>query len=384
MPSAAPARPLRDARIEALRLAAIAGIGVFHTFMPWFAAATDGSWDAGAPALWALGCVNLLGALGNHVFYMVSGLFLVPAAVRAASRPSGPGWRAQARGTCRRAARVLASVALYAALALAVDAWVAPIDGVGPDESGWLLGGLEFVWVYLALVVATPLMGRVWARLRRPGAAVGALVAAVLAVNAYIAFCSPGEAERDLLEWRKLMSAASYLAGYLAGGLLGVARGRDEAGVGPVRLGSPALLATAACCALAVEGAAAVAGDLRLLSALSYKSTSALSFALAWGAVAAVARPPRQHGREAGPGGGLAARLARWLSPAILGYYVSQSLFSGLWRPPVDGLCADALASGGPVALLACGTVASLVLLAAALVADRLVRVPLLRKVHLS
>ena len=384
-PNPAPARAPRDARIEALRLVAIAGIAVFHTFQPWFAAATDGSWDAGAPTLWALGMISLLGAFGNHVFFMVSGLFLVPGATAAARRKTG--WRSQATRTARRALTILASVALYAALALATSAWVTPVDGVGLDQAGWLLGGLEFIWVYLALVVATPVMGRVWARMRRPEALVGALAVAVFAVNAYIAFVSPGEAERGLLEWRKLMSAVSYLVAYLVGGALGARRTRvlaeahGSAAVAPRigLLGSRCPLAAALAVSAGAEAVTACSHNLGLLAALSFKSTSALSFALAVGAVCAVAAPLRREGQP-----GPSARAVRWLTPAILGYYIAQSLFSGLWRPAFESVCAGALDAGGPIVLLATGIAASVALLVVALVADRLVRVNLLRQVHLS
>ena len=87
------ARP-RNLSIEALRLVAIAGIAIFHTFQPWFAAATDGTWQAGAPALAALGCVSLLGAYGNNVFFLISGMFLVPRAADASSERGY--WRDQA------------------------------------------------------------------------------------------------------------------------------------------------------------------------------------------------------------------------------------------------------------------------------------------------
>ena len=118
----------RNLRIEALRLVAIAGIAIFHTFQPWFAAATDGTWQAAPPTLAALGLVSLLGALGNHVFFLVSGYFLVPRAARAAGEPGY--WGAQARALGRRALLIGVSVALYATLALAVSAWVVPLDGV--------------------------------------------------------------------------------------------------------------------------------------------------------------------------------------------------------------------------------------------------------------
>ena len=370
----------RDARIEALRLAAIASIAVFHTFQPWFAAATDGSWTADAPTLWALGLISLLGAFGNHVFFMVSGLFLVPQAARAAHEPDY--WLTQARRTARRAATILASVVLYAALALAVNAWVTPVDGVGLDKTWWLLGGLEFIWVYLMLIAATPVMGWVWARVRKPEAVVGALAVAVFALNAYIAFVSPGEAERGLLEWRKLMSAVSYLVAYLVGGALGARRtrlleeGHDSR---PGLLGSPLPLTIALAASATVEAVAACSNNLGLLAALSFKSTSVLSFALATGAVCAVTGPHRNADRPS-----RAAAAVRWPTPAILGYYISQSMFAGLWRPAFEDICAGALDAGGPLVLLATGVVASVALLAVVLVVDRLVRVNLLRQVHLS
>ena len=375
----------RDARIEMLRLVAITSIAVFHTFQPWFAIATDGSWAPGAPTLWALGLISLLGAFGNHVFFMVSGLFLVPGAAGAAHEPGF--WAAQGARTARRAVAILASVGLYAALALAVDAWVTPVEGVGLDQAGWLVGGLEFIWVYLVLVAATPVMGWVWARLRRPEALVEALTVVVFALNAYIAFVSPGEAERGLLEWRKLMSAVSYLVAYLVGGALGARRarrtasGQSEAGAAarPGLLGSPWPLVTALAVSAGIEAVAAANSDLELLAALSFKSTSALSFALAVGAVCAVAGPRRPAGQAT-----RAAAAVRWLTPAILGYYIAQSVFSGLWRPAFEEVCDEAILAGGPLALLATGVAVSVAFLAVVLVADRLVRVNLLRQVHLS
>lgn len=359
-----PARP-RNARVEALRLAAIAGIAVFHTFQPWFSAATDGSWAAGPATLAALGLVSLLGSFGNSVFFLVSGFYLVPRAARAA-REEGY-WGRQARATLRRAVPVLLTVALYALAALAVSAWVAPIEGVSPGRTDWLVGGLEFVWVYLALVAATPVMGWVWARVRRPRAAVGAVVAAVLLVNAYIAFVSPGSEVRGLLEWRKLMSAATYLAAYLVGGALGERPGRLPRAPWP--------LACALLACVAAEAVAAATGSLGLLAALSFKSTSALSFALAVTAVMWAARPGEA------PDGPL-ARAVRFLTPSILGFYVGQSVFSPLWRPAGEALCARALQAGGEGALLAASVAWSLALLLAALLADRLVRVPLLARVR--
>ena len=101
----------RNPRVEALRLVAIVGIAIFHTFQPWFEAATDGSWAASPLTLVAVGLISLLGAYGNHVFFLISGFFLVP---RAAARSGEPGyWREQARAAARRSVAILLTVALY-------------------------------------------------------------------------------------------------------------------------------------------------------------------------------------------------------------------------------------------------------------------------------
>ena len=180
------AKAPRNARIEALRLVAILGIAVFHTFQPWFSAATTGAWPADSATLAALGCISLLGAYGNHVFFLISGFFLIP---RAAGRSEGPGyWRAQARDTARRAATILLTVALYVLGALALSEWVIPLEGISASDLSWVLVWLEFIWVYLAVVLVTPLIGWAWRRLRRPVPLAWALAALVFAVNAYIAF----------------------------------------------------------------------------------------------------------------------------------------------------------------------------------------------------
>lgn len=359
--------PRRNPRIEALRLVAIAGIAVFHTLLPWFDMAQLGWWEPSAPVALLLGVTSLLGAFGNHVFFLVSGLFLLPRAVAAADSPSF--WRDQARGVARRAGTILASVALYAAVALAVSTWVTPVPGVSLAETGWLVGGLEFIWVYLVVVALCPALG--WVGRRLPHARAGALflLACVFVVNGYIAFFSPGEEVRGLLEWRKLMSAVTYLASFVAGGLLSRAR-LDRA---------PLALACGVAATLAVEGLAALAGDLALMDALSFKSTSLLSFVLAVGAVALAARP--LPGAGGSPGAG--ARLALAAAPSVLGFYISQSIFSPLWQPVATQVCQWAL-DRSEWLLLAVGALFSLALLACALLIDRIVRIPLLKAAHLA
>ena len=356
----------RDVRVEALRVIAIACIAVFHTFQPWFEAATEGSWSAGPVLLSALGCVNLLGSYGNHVFFLISGFFLVPRAAAAASEKDY--WASQLRTFCRRAVTILASVAVWAAVALAVSAWVVPVGRVSLTDLTWLVGGLQFIWVYLVVMLAVPLIGWVWAHVRSPRTVVCVLVAAVFVVNAYIAFVSPGADERGLLEWRKLMSAVSYVAAFLAGGALAGTRldwGRRA-------LAASVVLSVGAACF------AGATGNLWLAKALSFKSTSLLSFALAVSSLACAAQtPPKDSGQ-----GRLAAAI-RATTPSILGFYIAQSVFTSSWHPVAHDLLSAALA-WGPVAFLAVGVVASLVFLAALLIVDRLLRVSLLKLLRLA
>ena len=377
----------RNPRIEALRLVAIAGIAVFHTLSTWFDLALEGTWTPSAPVALALGLVSLLGAFGNHTFFLISGYFLVPRATEASARPGY--WRSQARATGRRALVIVLSVALYAVIALVVSTWVVPVSGVSLGETEWLVGGLEFVWVYLVVVALCPVIGWLWRRLPHARALVVVLVACTYVVNAYIAFVSPGSEARSLLEWRKLMSAFTYLVSFVAGGLLATSR-LDRA---------PRALALCAAVTLVVEGAAALAGDLVLMDALSFKSTSLLSFALAACAVAVAARPARGekragHGEKCGdasahPGEkrdaapSAPARLACDLTPCILGFYISQSIFSPLWEPVGTQLCQGALGCSEWLLLLV-GTLFSLALLALALLVDRIVRIPLLRAARLA
>lgn len=356
----------RNPRVEALRLVAIVGIAIFHTFQPWFEAATDGSWAASPLTLVAVGLISLLGAYGNHVFFLISGYYLLP---RAASAAGGDRyWPDQARRTVRRALPILATVVVYALIALAVSTWVTPIERVSLHETSWLVGGLQFIWVYLAIVVATPVMGWIWSRVSRPRAVVAAIVVAVFAVNAYIAFVSPGSDSRSLLEWRKLMSAVSYLAAFLVGACLA-----------EKNLSRPAaLLGACGAAALLAEGVAGLTSNTWLLGALSFKSTSLVSFALAVASLSlAVARPaPEAVSRP--------ARLVCAVTPSILGSYVAQSIFTAAWHPAMDALCADALALGGEAALLLVGIVASVVLLAGVFAFDRLVRISVLRALGLA
>ena len=77
----------RNTSIEALRLFAVAGIAIFHTFQWTFQATCAGLPDYATLAVFpysgALGFINLLGCWANEVFFIISGYFLIPSAIRA-------------------------------------------------------------------------------------------------------------------------------------------------------------------------------------------------------------------------------------------------------------------------------------------------------------
>lgn len=356
----------REPRVEALRLVAAASIAVFHTFMPWFYELTH-SYGLGAyivdnpVATPLLGFFNLLGAFGNNVFFFISGLFLVPAAARASLQ--GGYWAAQRAKTAARVKQILATVALYLALILGVSAFAVPIEGVSLAKLPSLLVWLEFIWVYLALTALAPAIGWVWARIRRPKATAAVIIAAVFAVNAYIAFFDMGNLDRGLLDWRKLMSAITYFAAFIGGAALADVRLRPGA--------AAALLAAAVGVSLGVECKLAWSRELLLMYATSFKSTSALSFAMAATAVLFA----RRNGGKKGVGLGLATRF----SPSILGFYILQSLTSPLWQPAFGELLEDVylMPQTTSCEMLAAGVGLSLALLAALLAFDRVFRLRL-------
>lgn len=361
----------REPRVEALRLVAAASIAVFHTFMPWFYELTHcyglGAYIVDNPvATPLLGFFNLLGAFGNNVFFFISGLFLVPAAARASLQDGY--WAAQRAKTAARVKQILATVALYLALILGVSAFAVPIEGVSLAKLPSLLVWLEFIWVYLALTALAPAIGWVWARIRRPKATAAVIIAAVFAVNAYIAFFDMGDLDRGLLDWRKLMSAVTYFAAFIGGTALADVRLRPGA--------AATLLAAAVGVSLGVECKLAWSRELLLMYATSFKSTSALSFAMA---AAAVLFARRNDGeKDAGPG------LATRFSPSILGFYILQSLTSPLWQSAFGELLEDIylMPQTTSCEMLAAGVGLSLALLAGLIAFDRAFRLRLFSAIN--
>lgn len=372
----------RNPRIEALRLVAAASIAVFHTFMPWFEELTSGFGSGqyiidNPVTCTALGFIDQLGSFGNNVFFLISGLFLIPACARA-SVDAGY-WGAQARKTLRRAGALLASVALYTAAVLVLSATVLPIEDFGLAELPAILADLEFIWVYLLFIVLAPAIGWAWRRAKRPWLVVCALFVAVFCANGYIAFIDPGELDRGLLDWRKLMSAATYLVAFLTGGLLAKASlSRRRAG---------ALLAASVGLTVAVEAALAVTQQMDLMYATSFKSTSILAFAMAaasvlWAKCEAVSDGKAAEVNTDGPVSRTVCRLAK----SVLGFYILQALTSPLWNEWFYNALVTIYDTPGNTSYQVCaaGIGLSLLLLAGCLAIDQLARLPLFRKLGLA
>ena len=400
-------RAVRNARVEALRLAAIVGISLFHTMMPWTAQALCdpaagcsriGDMLGSDPAVLAvLGVIALMGAWGNHVFFMISGFYLIPSLARRSTQAGY--WLDALRGTVRRVLVIAVSVALVAVVALAFDAWVMPLVNVHLVWQ-WTLG-IEFVWLYAAFVAVAPvlacLLRRVPARIRVAVACV--LVVALVMVNGYVAFVSPGDAAtRGLADWRKWMSAITYAVSFAIAGVAGMSGAPRPADLPRWRRRWMNALAAVAAVVLTVEAVAAIRRDVTLIAQLSYKSTSAASMALAFLPVMVCASGSGGAGvdlarasREAGTSGSVAARAVAWLASGILGFYIVQSVFGTVAMDiAIQGLLADVTrwaASGGGAAglwLLAAGTAVSVGYVVVVAVLDGLIRRPVLRMLRLG
>ena len=357
----------RNIPIEALRLVAVAGIAVFHTFQWTFQAVCVGAVEYAPLAMFpysgVLGFINLLGCWANEVFFMISGYFLIASAARAWN--DGATWASQMQRTVQRLGKVILPTAFYCLVALAWSTTVSPIPDVSLVTHYWYTLGLEFIWVYAATVFMAPLFGLAKSRLSKRSYAAAIIVVGILTfvVNGYLAAMSATNAGE--FSWlQKLMSAVTYVVAFLIGGLLSdvtSAMDSDKAGaLGTRSLAAVLVLATI------LEGALSFTGNLTAMAVLSYKSTSLISFALAAASLlfAATRRSASGNPRTAG--------VIVTLSTATLGFYVMQSLASSLWRPVFNTLLANILISqNSPAAIcIVTGTVISIVFALALLIID--------------
>ena len=357
----------RNISIEALRLIAVAGIAVFHTFQWTFQATCVGVVEyvplAMFPYSGVLGFINLLGCWANEVFFMISGYFLIASAARAWD--GGTTWKSQMQRTAQRLGKVVMPTAFYCLVALAWSTVVSPIPDVTLNTHYWYTLGLEFIWVYAATVFMAPWLGLAKSRLSQRSYTTTVIAVGILAfaVNGYLAAMSATSAGE--FSWlQKLMSAAMYVIAFLIGGLL-----RDVTdAMDSDRAGALGMRSLAAVLALAtiLEGALSFTGNLTAMAVLSYKSTSLISFALAAASLlfATTRRSVSGNPRTAG--------IIVTLSTATLGFYVMQSLTSSLWRPVFNTLLANILViQNSPAAIcIITGTVISIVFALALLIID--------------
>lgn len=357
----------RNISIEALRLIAVAGIAVFHTFQWTFQATCVGVVEyvplAMFPYSGVLGFINLLGCWANEVFFMISGYFLIASAARAWD--GGATWKSQMQRTVQRLGKVVMPTAFYCVVALAWSTVVSPIPDVTLNTHYWYTLGLEFIWVYAATVFMTPWFGLAKSRLSQKSYTTTVIAVGILAfvVNGYIAAMSTTSAGE--FSWlQKLMSAVTYVIAFLIGGLL-----RDVTGaMDSEKAGALGMRSLAAILALVtiLEGALSFTGNLTAMAALSYKSTSLISFALAAASLLFAAT------RHSASGNQRTAGVIVTLSTATLGFYVMQSLTSSLWRSVFNTLLANILVSqNSPAAIcIITGAVISIVFALALLTID--------------
>lgn len=357
----------RNIPIEALRLVAVAGIAVFHTFQWTFQAVCVGAVEyaplAMSPYSGVLGFINLLGCWANEVFFMISGYFLIASA--ASAWDGGATWKSQMQRTAQRLGKVIMPTAFYCLAALAWSTVVSPIPDVILNTHYWYTLGLEFIWVYAATVFMAPWFGLAKSRLSQKTYTTTVIAVGILVfvVNGYLAAMSATSAGE--FSWlQKLMSATTYVVAFLIGGLLRDVTNTmnsDRAGALGMRSLAAVLVLTAI-----LEGELSFTGKLAAMATLSYKSTSLISFALAAASLlfAATRRSASGNSRTAG--------AIVTLSTATLGFYVMQSLTSSLWRPVFNTLLANILVSQNSPAVMCIvtGTVISIVFALALLTID--------------
>lgn len=354
--------------VEVLRIVAMLGIAAFHTFQPWFEFACTGL-AIPESLLWrpsmlgTLGTIDQLGAWGNHVFIMISGCFLLPAAMRDARAGEH-----KAHDTGRRIEQVLLVVIPYAVLALVAGKLLPGITSASIHSLGWLTQGLQFIWVYLVLVALCPYLGRLLVRLRHPDTALAVAIVLVYAINFYIAFVSPGEATRSLFEWRKLMSGVTYALSFVIGGWIAHRRF-------PLTYAGT-FLATSIVATIFAEAYAAMRIDLTLLDALSYKSTSLFACAMAAGCLAFALAFPTDTKSE----NPRLTQSVTTITSGMLGFYVLQALFSKGWHQVSYDLLYVVLKQHGQLAFITTGVLFSLLFFVALDMVDIFVRQPLVRR----
>ena len=310
-----------------------------------------------------LGFINLLGCWANEVFFMISGYFLIPSAVRALQ--NGSSAQDLTLKSLRRLKKIVLPTLFYCAACLFVSIYGYPLPEISLHEIGWLTLGIEFIWVYAATVCMAPLFGLTKNQLSKKSYTIAVVAVGVLVfiINGYLA--AQSSVNSGEFSWlQKIMSAVTYVIAFLMGGLL-----RDYTGTTKprkARIVAKRSLTAVLIIAIALEAALSATGNLSTMTTLSYKSTSIVSFALAAASLlfAATRDIKSNHPRV--------ENAIVTLSAATLGFYVMQSLTSSLWRPVFNTILANILASANnPVAIyIVTGTAISIVFALVLLIID--------------
>ena len=359
----------RNTSIEALRLVAVVGIAIFHTFQWTFQAVCTGVPEyvplAAFPYSGALGFINLLGCWANEVFFMISGYFLIPSAARALK--NGSSVRDLTNKSLVRLKKIVFPTLFYCAVCLLVSMFIYPLPEISLHEIGWLTLGIEFIWVYAASVLLVPVivLARRQIGSKRAPFVVALLVLATFGINCYIA-ATANEAVGIVL-WRKLMSAVTYLVVFISAGEMRFVLENSDGVFGAQK--SKIVLIGLIAATITLELLLSANSQYDALWTLSYKSTSVISFILAAASVAAAAlHQPHRKATAAG-------KAITSLAAGTLGFYAVQSFTCNVWRPIFDDVIytmAAGVQTGtpNPSAAILLGIVMSLCLALALLIMD--------------
>ncbi len=363
-------RSTRQYSIELLRAVAITAIAIFHTFLPYNETAEALSHIYNGGALTALGWIGFLGAAGNHVFFLISGYFLIPRCAQALTHPSWAAFRAQCAKSFGRALRLLAILLFYALILLAISTWIVPLPGISAASLSWLGMNLEFIWLYIVFIAITPIVALLWqAAPKHRRTIVLALFVLTYLINGYIAFVSPDDAARSLLSWKKLMSGWTYCITYVGGAALS-----DWTRKCPLsrRKCRTALIVVAAF-SIVVCGIYAVSNSIDVLIALSYKSTSLISLLLALTAFCFARTYTNQPKQSVG------TTIILKTAQSTLAFYIIQSLSWTSWQAFIGAVLASILASAPASwgSFFGIGILFSAAFIAVATLFDQLIRIPL-------
>ncbi|MBO6018903.1 MAG: acyltransferase family protein [Aeriscardovia sp.] len=315
----------RNLNIELLRCVAIFSIAIFHTFVPYFNALAYGAFSAGVSigmknsfiALFCMGLINFLGSLGNFIFYMISGFFLIPHAIK----ELGAGfWIKQIRSIGRRCIVIVGSVIVFAILTIFLH-FVCRMPSAKLNGIRWLGSDLEFIWLYLIFCVLSPFVALLQSKWKRGWAAFLACVLVLTFLcNAFIAFFSQGGVNHALDGWRKLMSAVTYLWGFCLAGLAG------EKGWSKNRKRSREIFLICLFSALISTFICALAQSWKMAGDLSFKSTSLISFGAALSLLLLSASKEKKNSEFK------AAKAITFFANGILGFYIFQSMLTSFWH----------------------------------------------------